>query len=303
MKAYSELTKEELLQLKKELDAAYEDAKKKGLQLDMSRGKPSAEQLDMSMGLLDVLNSTSDCKSENGTDCRNYGVLEGLWEARVLMADMMDTKPENVIVFGNASLNIMFDTVSRSVIKGVCGSTPWCKLDKVKFLCPVPGYDRHFAITEYFGIEMINIPMTEDGPDMELVEKYDIETQDDLLEKLKEEGFQATQATVSRDIREMNLTKVSVPGARQKYAVEKNNRYETLDSYKKVLSTGIISVDAAENLIVIKTISGVAMAVAAALDHMDIDGLMGCIAGDDTIFLAVKDKNLTMSIKAQIEKM
>ena len=136
---------------------------------------------------------------------------------------------------------------------------------------------------------------------LELVEKYDIETQDDLLEKLKEEGFQATQATVSRDIREMNLTKVSVPGARQKYAVEKNNRYETLDSYKKVLSTGIISVDAAENLIVIKTISGVAMAVAAALDH--IDGLMGCIAGDDTIFLAVKDKSLTMSIKAQIEKM
>ena len=135
---------------------------------------------------------------------------------------------------------------------------------------------------------------------LELVEKYDIETQDDLLEKLKEEGF---QATVSRDIREMNLTKVSVPGARQKYAVEKNNRYETLDSYKKVLSTGIISVDAAENLIVIKTISGVAMAVAAALDHMDIDGLMGCIAGDDTIFLAVKDKSLTMSIKAQIEKM
>ena len=119
---------------------------------------------------------------------------------------------------------------------------------------------------------------------LELVEKYDIETQDDLLEKLKEEGFQATQATVSRDIREMN-------------------RYETLDSYKKVLSTGIISVDAAENLIVIKTISGVAMAVAAALDHMDIDGLMGCIAGDDTIFLAVKDKSLTMSIKAQIEKM
>ena len=172
MKAYSELTKEELLQLKNELDAAYEDAKKKGLQLDMSRGKPSAEQLDMSMGLLDVLNSTSDCKSENGTDCRNYGVLEGLWEARVLMADMMDTKPENVIVFGNASLNIMFDTVSRSMIKGVCGSTPWCKLDKVKFLCPVPGYDRHFAITQQFGIEMINIPMTQDGPDMDLVEKY-----------------------------------------------------------------------------------------------------------------------------------
>lgn len=138
---------------------------------------------------------------------------------------------------------------------------------------------------------------------MELVEKYDIETQDELLEKLKEEGFQATQATVSRDIREMNLTKVSVPGARQKYVMEKKNRYETLNSYRNVLSTGIISVDTAENIIVIKTLSGVAMAVAAALDHMEIDGLVGTIAGDDTIFLAVREKSLTMSVKSKIEKM
>ncbi len=138
---------------------------------------------------------------------------------------------------------------------------------------------------------------------MELVEKYDIETQDELLEKLKEEGFQATQATVSRDIREMNLTKVSVPGARQKYVMEKKNRYETLNSYRNVLSTGIISVDTAENIIVIKTLSGVAMAVAAALDHMEIDGLVGTIAGDDTIFLAVKEKSITMSVKTKIEKM
>jgi arginine repressor len=138
---------------------------------------------------------------------------------------------------------------------------------------------------------------------MELVEKYDIETQDELLEKLKEEGFQATQATVSRDIREMNLTKVSVPGARQKYVMEKKNRYETLNSYRNVLSTGIISVDTAENIIVIKTLSGVAMAVAAALDHMEIDGLVGTIAGDDTIFLAVREKSLTMSVKTKIEKM
>lgn len=138
---------------------------------------------------------------------------------------------------------------------------------------------------------------------MELVEKYDIETQDELLEKLKEEGFQATQATVSRDIREMNLTKVSVPGARQKYVMEKKNRYETLNSYRNVLSTGIVSVDTAENIIVIKTLSGVAMAVAAALDHMEIDGLVGTIAGDDTIFLAVKEKSLTMSVKTKIEKM
>lgn len=172
MKAYSELTKEELLQLQNELYKAYEEAKKKGLKLDMSRGKPSVEQLNISMDVLDTIDSKSDCKSENGTDCRNYGVLEGLPEARKLMAEMMDTKPENVIVCGNASLTIMFDTVARSMIKGVCGSTPWCKLDKVKFLCPVPGYDRHFAITEYFDIEMINIPMTENGPDMDMVEQY-----------------------------------------------------------------------------------------------------------------------------------
>jgi DNA-binding transcriptional MocR family regulator len=172
MKLYKNMSKEELQQLQKELSEAYEDAKGKGLKLDMSRGKPSAEQLDFSMGLLDVVNSETDCKSETGIECRNYGALEGLPEARKLMADMMDTKPENVIVCGNASLNIMFDTVSRSMTHGVCGSTPWCKLEQVKFLCPVPGYDRHFAITEYFGIEMINIPMTPDGPDMDLVEKY-----------------------------------------------------------------------------------------------------------------------------------
>ncbi len=172
MKAYKSMSKEELQQLQAELSQAYEDAKGKGLKLDMSRGKPSTAQLSLSNSLLDVLNSESDFKAEDGTDCRNYGVLEGLPEARKLMADMMDTKAENVIVCGNASLTIMYDTISRSMTHGVCGSTPWCKLDTVKFLCPVPGYDRHFAITEHFGIEMINIPMTEDGPDMDMVEKY-----------------------------------------------------------------------------------------------------------------------------------
>lgn len=172
MKAYKNMSKEELQQLQAELTKAYEDAKGKGLKLDMSRGKPSAAQLALSNTLLDVLNSESDYKAEDGTDCRNYGVLEGLPEARKLMADMMGTKPEQVIVCGNASLTIMYDTISRSMTHGVCGSTPWCKLDTVKFLCPVPGYDRHFAITEHFGIEMINIPMTEEGPDMDMVEKY-----------------------------------------------------------------------------------------------------------------------------------
>ena len=147
MKAYKSMSKEELQQLQAELSKAFEDAKGKGLKLDMSRGKPSAAQLSLSNSLLDVLNSESDYKAADGTDCRNYGVLEGLPEARKLMADMMDTTPEHVIVCGNASLTIMYDTVSRSMTHGVCGSTPWCKLDTVKFLCPVPGYDRHFAIT------------------------------------------------------------------------------------------------------------------------------------------------------------
>ena len=172
MKAYKNMTKEELQQLHKELSNAFEDVKGKGLKLDMSRGKPSQEQLDLSMGVLDMISSQTECRAEDGVDCRNYGDMEGIPEAKKLMADMMDTKPENVIVCGNASLTVMFDTVSRSMTHGVCGSTPWCKLDKVKFLCPVPGYDRHFAITEYFGIEMINIPMSESGPDMDMVEEY-----------------------------------------------------------------------------------------------------------------------------------
>ena len=172
MKSYKEMSKEELAALKTELEKAYEDAKGKGLKLDMSRGKPSAAQLDMTMPIMDVLNAESDLRTEAGVDCRNYGVMDGIPEAKALMGAMMGVAPEKVIVCGNASLTIMYNTVSRSVTHGVCGSTPWCKLDKVKFLCPVPGYDRHFAVTEHFGIEMINIPMTSTGPDMDLVEKY-----------------------------------------------------------------------------------------------------------------------------------
>jgi len=172
MKAYTEMSKEELLTLKAELEQKYQDAKALNLALDMSRGKPAAAQLDLSMPMMSILDEKSVLKAENGFDCRNYGVLDGIPEAKQLMAEMMGVKAENVIVYGNSSLNIMYDTVARSVVHGVCGSTPWCKLDKVKFLCPVPGYDRHFAITESFGIEMINIPMSEDGPDMDLVEKY-----------------------------------------------------------------------------------------------------------------------------------
>lgn len=169
---YNDMSKEELLALKKSLNKEYAEAKAKGLALDMSRGKPSAKQLDVSLGLLDTINSSSDLKALDGTDCRNYGVLDGIPEAKKLMADMMGTTPDHVIVYGNASLNIMYDQISRAYTHGILGNTPWCKLDKVKFLCPVPGYDRHFAITERFGIEMINIPMSESGPDMGMVEEY-----------------------------------------------------------------------------------------------------------------------------------
>lgn len=171
MKPYAEMTKEELMELRKNLKAQYREYQGKDLKLDMSRGKPCVEQLDLSMGMMDVLNSSSDLTCDDGTDCRNYGVLDGIREAKELLADMMEVNPENLIIYGNSSLNVMYDTIARSMTHGVMGSTPWAKLDKVKFLCPVPGYDRHFAITEYFGIEMINIPMTPTGPDMDLVEQ------------------------------------------------------------------------------------------------------------------------------------
>ena len=172
MTSYQEMSKEQLLQEKTALEAEYAKIKEMGLSLDMSRGKPAAEQLDLSMGILDTVDAKSVVKSENGTDLRNYGVLDGIPEVKKLIGDMVGAKPENVIVYGNSSLNIMYDQIARAEIFVICGNTPWCKLDKVKFLCPVPGYDRHFAITEEFGIEMINIPMTEDGPDMDMVEQY-----------------------------------------------------------------------------------------------------------------------------------
>lgn len=171
MDNYSQLSREELLALKKELEASFEEKKALNLQLDMSRGKPSTSQLDVSQPILDTLTSQSVLTASDGIDCRNYGGLDGIPEAKQLMAEMMGTAPEHVIIYGNASLTIMYDSISRSYTHGVLGHTPWCRLDTVKFLCPVPGYDRHFAITERFGIEMINIPMNDDGPDMDMVEK------------------------------------------------------------------------------------------------------------------------------------
>ena len=172
MKTYAEMSKEELLKEKESLEQQFKEVESKGLNLNMARGKPSEAQLNLSNGLMDVLNSDSYFNDETGTDCRNYGIGEGIPEAKRLMGAMSEVDPDDMIIFGNSSLNIMFDTVARSYSHGVCGNTPWCKLDNWKFLCPVPGYDRHFRITEFFGAEMINIPMTPDGPDMDLVEKY-----------------------------------------------------------------------------------------------------------------------------------
>lgn len=164
-KPYADMTAAELQDEKAELEKRYNDFKAKGLKLDMSRGKPGTDQLNLSNGLNDVSDYT-----ENGTDLRNYGMLDGTPACKKLFADLMQVKPENVIVGPNASLTLMFDYISQCYTHGA-GDTPWCKLSSVKFLCPVPGYDRHFTILEHFGIEMINIDMKADGPDMDAVEE------------------------------------------------------------------------------------------------------------------------------------
>ncbi len=171
MKSYLEMTKEELANEIESLRTEYRKYQGMELKLDMSRGKPCLDQLDLSMGMMDALNSHADLSCEDGTDCRNYGILAGIHEARVLIGDMMENNPDNILIYGNSSLNVMYDQISRSFTHGVMGNTPWYKLDKVKWLCPVPGYDRHFSITEYFGIEMLPVPMTPTGPDMDMVEK------------------------------------------------------------------------------------------------------------------------------------
>ncbi|MDO4156368.1 MAG: aminotransferase [Oscillospiraceae bacterium] len=165
-----EKSREELEAFQLDCQKVYEQFQAENLKLDMSRGKPSAAQLELSMGMMDCL-KLGDYRAENGLDCRNYGVLDGLPEAKQFFAPMLGVKPEELIVYGNSSLNIMYWVMSVAMTNGVLGGTPWGKLDKVKFLCPVPGYDRHFAVTQFFGMELINIPMHEDGPDMDLVEK------------------------------------------------------------------------------------------------------------------------------------
>lgn len=170
--SYFELSKNELAAKHEQLLEEYKNIKSKNLSLDMSRGKPSNEQLDISVRMLDIVNSSSECKTKDGLDCRNYGLLDGLPSCRELFAQMINVTPDMVMVGGNSSLNMMFDTISCMMTKSIVeGCKPWYEVKNRKFLCPVPGYDRHFGITEYFGFDMINIPMLSSGPDMDLIEK------------------------------------------------------------------------------------------------------------------------------------
>lgn len=167
---YTQMSKQDLGALFETLSAQYEVFKAMNLKLDMSRGKPGADQLDLSMLVMDELNAKSSVKAADGTDCRNYGVLDGIPEFKSIYAELLEVNPENLIVCGNSSLCVMFDYISQCMTHGA-GSTPWILQGKIKFACPVPGYDRHFSILEYFGIEMINVPMLADGPDMDVLEE------------------------------------------------------------------------------------------------------------------------------------
>lgn len=199
-----EMTKSQLEKLQEELMTQYEFYKAKDLKLDMSRGKPGADQLDLSMGILDVISSKDMVKTQSGVDCRNYGVLDGIDEAKALFSKMIGVAEDEILVGGNSSLNIMYDTIAKAMIFGLPESEKsWSKYEKIKFLCPVPGYDRHFAICESMGIEMINIPMTETGPDMDMVEK--LVSEDDTIKGIwcvpmysNPEGITYSDETVKR---------------------------------------------------------------------------------------------------------
>lgn len=170
MSAIASWSKEELSRRLAECEKEYAAYKARGLALDMSRGKPGPDQLDLSMEVLNSVNAREGFLTANGTDARNYGLVDGIAEAKALFADILDVPAETVIVGGNSSLNMMFDYITQAMISGVCGNEPWCRQGEVKFLCPVPGYDRHFAVTQRYGISMLPVPMTENGPDMDVVE-------------------------------------------------------------------------------------------------------------------------------------
>ena len=166
---YNEMSRDELVSLKNELEKKYEEVKNLGLSLDMSRGKPGADQLDLSVDMLSVMTTAEDCIGENGFDCRNYGVLDGIPECKKLFADLLQVDTKNIVIGGSSSLNLMYDYLNQCMYLGIAGCEPWSKQGKVKFICNVPGYDRHFTITEFFGIEMISVEMDEFGPNVEKI--------------------------------------------------------------------------------------------------------------------------------------
>ena len=169
---YFKCSSEELEKEYAALKKRYKDEKGKGLSLNMARGKPGKEQLDLSLKMLDVMNSKSDFIGEDGMDCRNYGIFHGIDECRKLFGEILGVPSNSVMVGGNSSLNMMFDTISCMMTKPIVeGCKPWYEVPDRKFLCPVPGYDRHFGITQYYGFEMIPVPMNENGPDMDIVER------------------------------------------------------------------------------------------------------------------------------------
>ncbi len=171
MKKYTELSLAERQQLYKELTSAYNEYKAKGLSLDLSRGKPNGTQLDISNGLLTV-DLTDGYKTREGFDCRNYGILDGLPEMKEFFADAMGIRAEDIMIGGNSSLQLMYDTLMRAMTFGLFGSErPWCREEKIKWICPAPGYDRHFRITELLGFELITVKINKDGPDMDEVER------------------------------------------------------------------------------------------------------------------------------------
>ena len=170
MTAYTTRTKDELQTEERAVRAKFEELKARGLKLDMSRGKPGKAQLDLVMDMFDVLKTPEDYL-DGKLDVRNYGELSGIPSAKALFADILGCRPAEVFVGGNASLNLMYGVISKAHTHGLLHSEkPWSKLEGIKFLCPVPGYDRHFAVTQSFGVEMIPIPMTAEGPDMDAVE-------------------------------------------------------------------------------------------------------------------------------------